>query len=190
MGLGTEVERHRIVRGLLDLAERENLTGQQKNDLARRLAAILGFDFGEFTAKRMLQLMNAREVAEVAGNGVDVQLHTHRHRTPDDEVSFRREIADNKNRIRALTGHEATHFCYPGGIYRKEFAAWLQKENVVSATTCDAGLVTRQDNPYLLQRVVDTTGRSGLEFESWVCGLGHLLAVRRTAPQRYILPRD
>ena len=44
----------------------------------------LGIDYAELAAKRILQLMNAREVAEVATNGVDVQLHTHRHRTPED----------------------------------------------------------------------------------------------------------
>ena len=190
MALRTEVDRHRIVRGLLDIGEEMKMNGEQKNDLARRLAAILGFDFGEFTTKRILQLMNAREVAEVAANGGDVQLHTHRHRTPNDEVSFRREITDNRERIRALTGRDANHFCYPAGIYRREFAEWLEKESVDSSATCDAALVSRRDNPYLLPRLVDTTGRSRLEFESWICGVGHLLAFRRAAPQQYRLPRD
>jgi peptidoglycan/xylan/chitin deacetylase (PgdA/CDA1 family) len=190
MDLRTELGRHGVVRGLLDISEREGLNGQQKNELAKRLATILGFDFAQFAAKRILQLMNAKELAEVAGNGIDVQLHTHRHRTPINESDFRREIADNRERIRALTGRVANHFCYPSGIYRQEFAEWLKKENVISATTCDAALVTRQDNPYFLPRIVDTTGRSSLEFESWLCGVGHLLALRRAAPQQYIVPRD
>jgi peptidoglycan/xylan/chitin deacetylase (PgdA/CDA1 family) len=188
--MATELGRHRIVRALIERSERENLTGLQKNDIARRLADSLQIDYTAFTAKRMLQLMNAQEVAEVAKNGVEVQLHTHRHRTPDDEVLFRREIANNRERIRALTGREANHFCYPSGVYRPEFFGWLKSENVVSATTCDAGLAARDENPFLLPRFVDTTGRSQMEFESWLSGVGSLLAVRRTAPQRYIVPAD
>jgi len=189
MDLRTELGRHRIVRGLIDFSERENLTGRQKNDLAGRLAAALDLDYAQVVAKRILQLMNPREVAEIGTNGVDVQLHSHRHRTPDVEVFFRREITDNRERIRALTGREASHFCYPSGVHRKKFMVWLRMEDVVSATTCDPGIANRHDNPYLLPRYVDT-GRSQLEFESWLCGVGCLVALRKAAPQRYILPED
>jgi peptidoglycan/xylan/chitin deacetylase (PgdA/CDA1 family) len=190
MDLRTELGRHRFVRGLIDLSERENLTGRQKNDLAARLAAILGIDYAQLVSRRILQLMNPQELAEASANGVDVQLHTHRHCSPEEEISFRREISENRDRIRALTGRQASHFCYPSGIYRTEFVGWLEKEKVISATTCDAGLVGRQNNPYLLPRVVDTSGRQQVEFESWLCGVGDLVALRRAAPQRYILPRD
>jgi peptidoglycan/xylan/chitin deacetylase (PgdA/CDA1 family) len=188
MDLRTELGRHRVVRGLIDLSEREHLTGLQKNELARRLAANLGVDYAELSSKRILQLMNARELADVAANGVDVQLHTHRHRTPQDETLFRTEVVENRQRIRALTGLEAVHFCYPSGVYRKEFVGWLQKEDVVSSTTCDAGLVDRNDDPYFVPRLVDTSSRSQLEFESWVSGVGSLLAMHRAATQRYIVP--
>jgi len=190
MDLRTEMGRHRVVRGLVELSERENLTGLQKNELGRRLAVILGIDYSAFVATRILQLMNAREVAEVGKNGVDVQLHSHRHRTPEDEVLFRREISENRERIRALTGTEARHFCYPSGVHRPEFLGWLEKEHVVSATTCDAGLVDRDNNPFLLPRFVDTSGRSQIEFESWLSGVGCMVAVRKAAPQRYIVPED
>jgi len=187
MDLRTERCRHRVVRSLIELSERENLTGLQKNELAGRLASNLGLDYAELAAKRILQLMNAREVAEVGSNGVDVQLHTHRHCTPKDETAFRREIAENREKIQALTGRDARHFCYPGGVYQQEFVGWLEKEDVVSATTCDVGLADRHDNPYLLPRLVDTSGRSQLEFESWLSGAGSLLAVHRAAAQRYIV---
>jgi peptidoglycan/xylan/chitin deacetylase (PgdA/CDA1 family) len=190
MDLRTELGRHRVVRGLIELSGRENLNGQQKNELARRLAQTLGIDYSVLAAKRILQLMNAQEVAEIGKNGVDVQLHSHRHRTPEEEVLFRREISENRDRILALTGTQATHFCYPSGVYRPEFLEWLNKEKVVSATTCDAGLVSPHDNPLLLPRFVDTSGRTQLEFESWLSGAGSLIAVRRTATQRYVVPED
>lgn len=190
MDLRTELARHRIVRGLIDLSDRENLNGRQRNDLAGRLAKSLGIDYSTLVGKRILQLMNDRELTEVVANGVDVQLHTHRHRTPDAEVSFLQEIIENRERIRALTGREASHFCYPSGIYHRQFVGWLEKEKVISATTCDVGLVNRRDNPYLLPRLVDTSGRTQLEFESWLCGVGDLFALRKAAPQRYIVPKD
>ena len=190
MDLRTEAGRHRVVRSLIELSEREKLTGIEKNELAKRLAGGLGIDYAALTAKRILQLMNGREVAEIAKNGVDVQLHTHRHRTPEDEASFRREIADNRQRIQALIGKSVKHFCYPSGVYRTDFFGWLEKEEVVSATTCDAGLASRRDNPLLLPRFVDTSARSQVEFESWLSGIGSLMAVRRTAPQRYVVPEE
>jgi peptidoglycan/xylan/chitin deacetylase (PgdA/CDA1 family) len=190
MDLRTELGRHKVVRGLIDLSARENLTGLQKNDLARRLAAILGIDYSALAAKRILQLMNPREVTEIAKDGVDVQLHTHRHRTPDEEIPFRCEIRENRDRIQSLTGTQAAHFCYPSGVYRREFLAWLSQENVVSATTCDVGLVNRNANPLLLPRFVDTSTRTQLEFESWLSGVGSLLAFRKAASQRYVVPED
>ena len=190
MDLGTQLGRHRVVRSLVERADREHLTGGEKNQIASRLAHALRIDYRDLESRRILQLMNAQEIAEVANHGVDVQLHTHRHRTPDDEALFQRELDDNRRRIETLTGKSPRHFCYPSGVYRREFVSWLEKDGVLSATTCDAGLVQAGDNPFLLSRFVDTTGRTQLEFESWVSGVGALVALRKTATQRYTVPKD
>jgi len=186
MDLRTEAGRHRVVRGLIEFSERENLTGTEKNEIASKLAGVLGIDYAALSAKRILQIMNAREVAEVAKAGVDIQLHTHRHRTPDDEASFRREIRENRQRIQFLSGENPVHFCYPSGVHRENFLAWLESEDVVSATTCDVGLAGPLDNPRLLPRFVDTSVCSPIEFQSWVSGIGSLFAVRRVTKQRYV----
>jgi hypothetical protein len=188
--LRTQMGRHRVVRSLVERSERENLTGAQKNEIAARLASALGIDYAALSAKRMLQLMNPSELSEIAKNGVDVQLHTHRHRTPENEALFRREIVDNRQRIQSITGKNAHHFCYPSGVHRKDFLTWLEQENVQSATTCDVGLVGPGDNPLLLSRFVDTTARTQVEFESWVAGVGDILAFRRITPQQYTVPED
>jgi len=185
MDLRTPLGRHRIVCDLVERSERANLNSQQKNEMAQRLATVLGIDYAALSAKRILQLMNAHEIAEIAKDGVDVQLHTHRHRTPEDETLFRREISDNRQRIQSLTGKSPVHFCYPSGVYRKEFLSWLEKEGVMSGTTCDVGLVNPSDNPLLLSRFIDTTGRTELEFESWLSGVGDLIAFRTVSPQRF-----
>lgn len=189
LDLRTESGRHRVVRSLIDLAEREQMTGIQKDNLAARLAQFLGIDYGVIKTKRILQIMNATEVKEVAGNGIDIQLHTHRHRMPEDEVLFSQEIRENRAHIHELASTRAVHFCYPGGVYEPVFLPRLRAEQVVSATTCDAGLCNHQSESLLLPRFVDNQNRTQVEFESWAAGVGHLLALRRAAAQKYV-PRD
>jgi peptidoglycan/xylan/chitin deacetylase (PgdA/CDA1 family) len=184
LDLRTDSSRLAIVRALLEIAERENRTGPQKGEIAARLARVLKIDYGQLKAKRIVQLMNARELQEIANDGVDVQLHTHRHRTPVDEVLFRKEIQENRTAIHKLTGTQPAHFCYPSGVYEMAFLPWLRKELVLSATTCDAGLATRRTESLLLPRYIDHQNRTQLEFESWVTGVGALAAVRRKARQR------
>lgn len=128
MDLRSEMGRHRVVRSLIEMSERENLTGREKNEIARRLAGVLGIDYSLLAAKRILQLMNPQEVAEIGKDGVDVQLHSHRHCTPDDEALFRGEIVENRERIQSMTGRPAWHFCYPSGVYRKEFLAGCRRK--------------------------------------------------------------
>jgi peptidoglycan/xylan/chitin deacetylase (PgdA/CDA1 family) len=189
LDLRSEKGRHCVVRGLIDLADREGMTGAQKDDLAARLAAFLGIDYGTLKAKRILQLMNGREVQEVAQNGIDIQLHTHRHRLPESESLFSREIRENREHILQLVQANPVHFCYPGGVYQPAFLPRLRAEQVVSATTCDSGLCTRQSESLLLPRFADSQNRTQLEFESWAAGVGDLLALRRAAAQTYV-PRD
>ena len=160
-------------------ADGRDMSGEQKNDVAAGLARQLKIDYQEIVAKRILQIMNQREVKELAGAGVDFQLHTHRHRTPPDEGLFRKEICDNRKGISDAIGGASRHFCYPSGAYRPDFLQWLAAEDVISATTCDTGLATAKSNPLLLPRLVDTTGRTDLEFESWLSGIGHFLSQRK-----------
>jgi hypothetical protein len=165
------------------------MSGQQKDEMAGRLARFLGIDYEALLAKRLLRMMNRQQVQEIAANGVDVQLHTHRHRTPEDEQLFRREIRDNRERIQAVIASDPVHFCYPAGVHRSQFFDWLAKEQVISATTCDTGLVSRNSQSMLIPRYIDNQNRSAIDFESWLSGVGDLLAFRRASSQKYI-PRE
>lgn len=186
LDLRSEAGRHEVVRELLDIADRDGMTGQQRDEVAARLANFLAINYEALVAKRIVQLMNARELAEVACGGVDIQLHTHRHRTPEDEKLFRREIRDNRDRIRAMVAANSMHFCYPSGVYRPQFLKWLREEQVISATTCDSGLASRATEALLIPRFIDNQSRTPLDFESWLSGVGDLLAFRRAATQRYV----
>jgi peptidoglycan/xylan/chitin deacetylase (PgdA/CDA1 family) len=190
LDLRTDSSRAEILRRLIEVSERESRTALQKDEIAAQLARVLEIDYDDLKAKRILQLMNGRELREIARNGIDVQLHTHRHRTPEEEALFRREIQENRSRIHELTATQPVHFCYPSGVYRPAFLPWLRKEHVVSATTCDAGLATRQSESLLLPRFIDNQNRLQIEFESWVTGVGDLLAWRRMAAQHYIPNRS
>jgi peptidoglycan/xylan/chitin deacetylase (PgdA/CDA1 family) len=183
--LASQEQREEAVDQIGQMADARGLTGKQKNEIAAQLAERLNIDYQELLSKRILQLMAPREIKELAAEGVDFQLHTHRHRTPLVEDLFRKEIRDNREQLARSVAGTKIHFCYPSGAYRPEFLQWLAAEGVVSATTCDTGLATAQSNRLLLPRLVDTSGRSDLEFESWLNGIGHFLSSRKKARLAY-----
>jgi peptidoglycan/xylan/chitin deacetylase (PgdA/CDA1 family) len=181
LDLKSEATRHAIVQNLMSNCDRDGLDAWQRNEVASRLAKLLEVDYAEVLSKRILQLMNPREIAQLAREGVDFQLHTHRHRMPKDKFLFQKEIRDNRNCLRKSSPEETVHFCFPSGVYSREFLPWLAEENVISATTCDVGLADARTNPLLLPRMVETSSRSILEFESWLTGVADFLALHRTA---------
>ena len=183
LDLRTEQRREAIVQELESKCIADGATGAQKDELARELACVLEIDYQALSSRRMLQLMSAEEIKRLAHAGVDFQLHTHRHRTPESEGLYRQEIQENRRVLEMLTGRPANHFCYPSGVYRREFLPWLRAERVVSATTCDPALASADSELLLLPRFVDTSVKSAIEFESWLAGVGSLLAVRRAASQ-------
>jgi peptidoglycan/xylan/chitin deacetylase (PgdA/CDA1 family) len=177
--LSREEDRHRAVEAFRELARRQRYTPAQKNDLAARIAGDLGVDYAEILRLRMLHLMTASQISEIAAGGIDVQLHTHRHRTPLDEELFIREIRDNRQWLAAKTGIQANHFCYPGGEYRAEFLPWLRAEHVVSAATCNLGMADRTCEPLLLPRLLDFMSATDLDFEAWLAGVASFFPHRQ-----------
>jgi peptidoglycan/xylan/chitin deacetylase (PgdA/CDA1 family) len=161
-------------------ARHAQLDAAAKDELARRLAAELGIDYGELVRREMLHVMSNDEIAQLAQADIDVQLHTHRHRTPRDKLLFLREIVDNRNRLESLTGRPARHFCYPSGVYYQEFLPWLREAGVESAVTGDPGLAHSKSQALLLPRVVDTQTKSLRDVEAWASGV--MAALPRRTP--------
>jgi peptidoglycan/xylan/chitin deacetylase (PgdA/CDA1 family) len=159
---------------------RENkLSAEEKDALIASVAERLKIDYDALAAKRLLHILSPDEVKALATSGVDIQLHTHRHRTPMERSLFLREIEDNRNNIRAMTGASASHFCYPSGVYDEAFLPWLEEAGVVSATTCDAGFASRGSHPLLLPRLLDASALSDIEFEGWLTGVAAALPRRQ-----------
>mgnify|MGYP001497661319 CR=1 FL=1 len=160
--------------------EERSLPTVDKHRLLDDLAAELQFDLASFKRRRLMHVMTPDEAAEVASAGVDIQLHTHRHWTPPSEALIKREIHENQERIAGITGKVPTHFCYPSGIHYPELLPWLRATGIQSATTCEPGLATADDDPLLLPRFLDHSGVSIVEFEAWASGVGSMLP-RRSA---------
>jgi peptidoglycan/xylan/chitin deacetylase (PgdA/CDA1 family) len=177
--LGLAQGRAEALGDLRRFADSRQLSGSDKNKLAEHLAAETKGDFAAILNRRMIHIMSATEVTETAAAGVDIQLHTHRHRTPSDRTQFIREIDQNRAVIRDLTGKQARHFCYPSGVCRSEFLPWLRESEVVSATTCQPGLASRNSDALLLPRLIDTSALTRPEFEGWISGTAAWLP-RRT----------
>lgn len=171
-----DISRHRThpyetADGIRRYAADEGLSAADRDALLGRIADAVGVDLGELRARRMLSLMTPDEVMSLPA-GVDVQLHTHRHRSPDTKEAFTREIVDNRERIHELLGHgrPLEHFCYPSGVYDEVQLPWLAELGIKSATTVESGLAGPEHTPLLLPRVIDTMNLTDLEFEAWMTG--------------------
>jgi peptidoglycan/xylan/chitin deacetylase (PgdA/CDA1 family) len=176
--LGTAAGRAAALGAITSHAERNGLSAVDKDELCQRIASALGVDFETLLNKRILRQVTPQEVRTLSEQGVDFQLHTHRHRTPVNPELFGREIEENREHLARMTGRQATHFCYPSGVYRPEFLSWLPQHGVRSATTCDSGIASPDSNLLLLPRLIDTSNLDLVEFESWTSGIGALLPRR------------
>ena len=168
-GLKTAAERSRVV-GKITACFSVEMTSEARDDVARALAARLDLDYNRIARDRLLAILAPDEVSQLAAEGVDFQLHTHSHRTPEDAALFREDVRVNRSKLERMTGVRPTHLCYPSGIYRKSYLPLLQAEGVVSATTTYPDIVDSSANPLLLPRFVDANGVSDVKFEAWLLG--------------------
>ena len=177
--LSSDAARSMANDNLMEFARQQKFSAEEKDALAIKLARQLGIDYDALCAKRILHLLTPDEVRQLAAEGVDIQMHTHRHRTPLNRELFYQEVEENRNSLRVMTGSSALHFCYPSGVFDEAFIPWLKDLNVASATTCDPALASRDSHHLLLPRIIDTHGKSPIEFEGWLTGAAALL------PRRY-----
>lgn len=150
---------------------RDGLTGRAKDHLLASVAAALEIDYSELCSKRLLHMMNAREVRQIHAQGHDVQMHTHRHRVSRKRELFEREIHDNRQWIRqTLGGSTPKHFSFPGGVWQPVEREWLTDLGIQTATTCRPALADFGCDRLLLPRVVDSAHTPERVFRSWAAG--------------------
>ena len=162
------------------LLERVHGGGQDaQSALLVEVAARLGIDLDAILSDRLFHLMTPAEAGDITRRGFDLQLHTHRHRTPREKPAFCDEVLENRRILREMTGRRATHFCYPSGDVDPAFLPWLRELEVETATTTRvAGLANAGHDPLLLPRFVDTMEQPEVVFESWLCGAGAAMSRR------------
>ncbi|HZJ53562.1 MAG TPA: polysaccharide deacetylase family protein, partial [Myxococcaceae bacterium] len=153
----------------------ETMPEAERQGLADRIARALGVDLRPVRDGRWLSLASAEELRAAARDGLDVQLHTHRHRFPLSRKLALRELRDNREMLAPVTGRPLRHFCYPSGYFRPAHLPWLEEAQVESATTCDPGLNRRGDSLLTLRRFLDSAETSQIEFEAELAGFSELL---------------
>lgn len=168
-GVGSEA----ALQKLISLAEIE-LSEAERVSLVEALADRLNVDSAELRRTRRLSLMNLDEIRELAQQGFDIQLHTHRHRAPVDPALLVKEIDDNRSVLQAVVGQPLTHLCYPSGVWSTEMWPALRSAGIQTATTCEPNLNRSGDPPLALKRFLDFEEVPQITFEAEVAGLAHL----------------
>jgi peptidoglycan/xylan/chitin deacetylase (PgdA/CDA1 family) len=154
---------------------RERLDGAGCHALGARLAEVLGLDYGRLVEQKVFHLMSLAEIAEAVRRGHDIQLHSHRHRTPlDDPDGLAREIADNRARLEPIAKRRLRHFCYPSGVYDRRIWPQLEALEIDSATTIEQGINFAGTPPLGLKRLLDGQEVELIEFEAELCGFVEL----------------
>ncbi len=176
--LRTESERDQAATRFCEAVWRDRWSAERKHDWLGQFAGSVGLDWDGFLRSRVLALMRPEEIGALDPAIVDVQLHTHRHRVPEQRELFVREIDDNRSALRdcGLDPARLTHFCYPSGVHRPAMLPWLTELGVTSAVTTEPGLASAGHHPLLLPRFIDAGTTSPVEFEGWTSGVRHFIS--------------
>ena len=169
-------------------ARDKGMSALQKDQLLTQLAERLNVDYESILAKRLLHLLSPAEVAQLAAEGVNFELHTHRHCVPTEREFFISEVEENKAFIRELTASSPSHFCYPSGVHGPQYFPFLREASVVSGVTCEIGLASRTSHVLALPRLTDTNSLQAVEFEGWLCGAATFLPRRQIHDDEVIYP--
>jgi peptidoglycan/xylan/chitin deacetylase (PgdA/CDA1 family) len=148
--------------------------------LAEKLGKRLGVPYRTLLESRSLNLMNRKEIRALAEEGMDIQLHTHRHRLPGEFDLVQQEILQNRQCLEPLVGKKLRHLCYPSGIWSHQHWPWLETLEILTATTCDPGLNYPQTPRLGLRRFLDGENVSQIEFEAELSGFSELLRSARS----------
>lgn len=148
---------------------------QKRHRFCRDVARMLGIDYDKLVERRAFHFMSLEELQSAAEAGFDLQLHTHRHRFPVDDLdSVVREIEDNRRALETVVRKPLGHLCYPSGQYHPRVWPTLKSLNIVSATTTQRGLNFASTPPLGLFRLLDGEELTQLEFEAELSGFADL----------------
>jgi len=177
---GQRAEAARRLRELADALP----CAETRQALLARLYAVLGLDFESVRNRRMFSFMTSEEAAELPSKGIELQIHTHRHRFPaDDAAALAAEIEDNRRALSRCAAGPFEHLCYPSGEYSRRAFPQLEALGIASATTTNPGLNTPSTPRLELRRFLDSETWPAIRFEAEISGFLDLLrGLRSRAP--------
>ncbi len=151
-------------------------SAQDRQELFRRLCDVLRCDWKEIESKRLIAFMSLDEARELRRQGIDLQLHTHRHRLPDATYEeLKGELTDNRNVLCKVTDDELVHLCYPSGHYTDWHLEQLNRLNVETATNTEPGFIRKNTGKLELTRFLDSDALTDLEFEAEMSGFFEII---------------
>jgi peptidoglycan/xylan/chitin deacetylase (PgdA/CDA1 family) len=154
-----------------------------RQEICRILGRGLNVDYAFIVRSRALSLVSAEEIRQLSDAGIDIQLHTHRHRLPqDDESALQKEILENARFLEGILERPLQHLCYPSGLWNRSQWPCLAELGIASATTCEPGFNSAHTPPLGLYRVLDDSTVSQLTFEAELSGFSEWL--RRVTGRR------
>ena len=131
-----------------------------------------------------LRLATARELTELAAQGVELASHGLAH-TPLASASsgaLRRELVESRSKLEQATGVAVSSFAYPYGALPAAEGLALVAETYTAACTTELRRVSGTENPFSLSRIDAHYLRSPTAMQAAVAGkLDAYLALRRTA---------
>ena len=139
--------------------------------IARRAGMMIDWDSDQF------RYMSPAELRDAEARGLRIELHTHRHRSVDRELTdLAREIVDNRAALASmgLAGPQ-DHFCYPSGDYTPGAEMPLGAAGIRSATNTSRYLNPPALNPFRLGRFVDGPRVDQTVFEAYLAGVLELI---------------
>ena len=175
--LGDTQAAHQTTWQIIDYGE-AHCDEDQRRKICAEVATALGLDFETICSSRGLSLLTPDELRRMEEFGIDVQLHTHRHTFPtNNPEQARNELRENRTVLEEILGRHLEHFCYPSGVWASQLIPMLDKEGIVSATTCQAGMNDRTTNPLALYRILDQNNMHAIEIEAELSGFCELLRI-------------
>jgi peptidoglycan/xylan/chitin deacetylase (PgdA/CDA1 family) len=99
--------REAVVDALTAAARESHFDRFDNDEVARQVAGRLGLAYDRYSAMHLLTLLSPEDVAQLANEGVDFQMHSHRHWSPEDPALLARDLRNNRERIERLTGGRA-----------------------------------------------------------------------------------
>lgn len=150
---------------LIEYAE-NNLNEIERNNLLEEIAKFVDVDYKRIRDQRLFSLVTTKEIKSMQSDGVDIQLHTHRHRLPRDPLEIENEIVKNREVLAPVLLAPLEHLCYPSGIWSDRHWPTLTKCKIETATTCDPGLNKSNSQPLALTRYLDRENFTDIEFDA------------------------